>query len=226
MGEGSVMKNVRVWYRKDGACRYISHLDINRTVTRAMQMSGIPLWHTEGFNSRMYVSFALPLSLGFRGLYECVDIRLLDDDYPFELIINNLNACLPAGLEVYEVSEPVMKPSGIAYADFDISIASENIPMNELLNKTQQLLESQNIFVEKKTKKGAVKTVDLKENIARYGISVNDNAVSLKITLPAGSEKNVNPQLLTDVLEKNCGCEIFADITRTKLLTKDFELFV
>ncbi|MBQ5565585.1 MAG: DUF2344 domain-containing protein, partial [Clostridia bacterium] len=25
------MKNVRVWYRKDGACRFISHLDIYRT---------------------------------------------------------------------------------------------------------------------------------------------------------------------------------------------------
>ena len=155
------MKNVRVWYRKDGACRYISHLDINRTVTRALQMSGVPLWHTEGFNSRMYVSFALPLSLGFRGTYESVDIRLLEDDYPFESIIEKVNACLPTGLTIYEITEPVMKPAVICYAHFKIILTAEEHSPEEIFGYADSLLKSEKILAEKKTKKGEIKELSL-----------------------------------------------------------------
>ena len=219
------MKNVRVWYKKDGACRFISHLDINRTITRALQMSEIPLWHTEGFNSRLYVSFALPLSLGFRGTYESVDIRLLEDDYPYDKIISYFNNFTPNGLTAYKVTEPVMKPADICYADFKIIITSEEHSNDEIFDYANTLLNSDKILVEKTTKKGAVKEVDLKENIVKYKFQCNQNGVELDIVLPAGSVKNVNPSLLTDVLEKKCGFEIFTDITRNELYTENFELF-
>lgn len=219
------MKNVRVWYRKDDACRYISHLDINRTITRALQMSGIPLWHTEGFNSRLYVSFALPLSLGFRGTYESVDIRLLEDNYPYDEIISRFNKHTPEGITAYEVTEPVMKPAAICYAHFKIVITAEKHSASEIFEFANSLMNSENILVEKTTKKGAVKQVDLKENIVGYELDCNQKGVELDITLPAGSVKNVNPTLLTEVLEKHCGFELFTDITRRELYTENFELF-
>ncbi len=219
------MKNVRVWYRKDGACRFISHLDINRTITRALQMSEIPLWHTEGFNSRLYVSFALPLSLGFRGTYESVDIRLLEDDYPYNEIISRFNDYSPEGLTAYEVTEPVMKPAAICYAEFEIIVTAEGHTGDEIFDFADTLLNSEHIFVEKTTKKGTVKQVDLKENIVRYMLKCNGDSVELNIVLPAGSVKNVNPSLLTDVIEKNCGFEIFTDITRKELYTENWQLF-
>ena len=219
------LKNVRVWYRKDGACRFISHLDINRTITRALQMSEIPLWHTEGFNSRLYVSFALPLSLGFRGTYESVDIRLLEDDYPYNEIISRFNDYSPEGLTAYEVTEPVMKPAAICYAEFEIIITSEEHTNDEIFDYANTLLNSEKILVEKTTKKGTVKQVNLKENIVRYTLKCTQNGVELSIVLPAGSVKNVNPSLLTDVIEKNCGFEIFTDITRKELYTENWQLF-
>ena len=219
------MKNVRLWYRKDDACRFISHLDINRTITRALQMSGVPLWHTEGFNSRLYVSFALPLSLGFRGTYESVDIRLLEDNYPYDDIIKRFNNCTPNGITAYEITEPVMKPAAICFAHFKIVITAEEHSSDEIYSFADALLNSEQILVEKTTKKGAVKQVDLKENIEKYQIECTENGVELDITLPAGSVKNVNPSLFIDVLERNCGFEIFSDITRHELYTDSFELF-
>ena len=124
MPEVFVMKNVRVWYKKDGACRFISHLDINRTITRALYMSGIPLWHTEGYNSRLYVSFPLPLSLGFRGTHESVDIRLLEDDCPYEQIIEGFNRYTPEGLTAYDVTDNMMKPGDISFGRFTIILKS------------------------------------------------------------------------------------------------------
>ena len=223
--EVSAMKNVRVWYKKDGACRFISHLDLNHCIMRAMQMSGIPFWHTEGFNSRMYVSFPLPLSLGYRGLYECVDVRLLKDDYPFDEMITRLNNCLPTGLSVFEISEPLMKPAAIAYALFDIVITAEGHTQDEIFKVADTVLGREQILVEKLSKKGVAKQVDLKENIVKYKLDNIAEGVKLKITLPAGSAKNVNPSLLIDVIEKECGFELFTDITKCEIYNEKFELF-
>ena len=109
MVEVFVLKPVRIWFTKDNECKYISHLDLNRVVMRALHKSKLNIWHTEGFNPHPFVTFALPLSLGFKGVKETMDIKLLDDDYNKEEIISALNNCLPSGIKVYDVTEPVMK---------------------------------------------------------------------------------------------------------------------
>lgn len=219
------MRNIRVWYKKFGACRYISHLDVNRAVTRAMQMSNLPLWHTEGFNSRMYVSFALPLSLGFTGSCECVDMRLTDDTEDSDTVIRRLNECLPDGIEVYDITDPVMKPAEIAYAEFEIRIRAENISPEEIYSHLRRLLEQESIMTEKKTKKGDIKQVDIKQSIKECAAESQDDAAVLRIMLPAGNNANVNPTLLTDILEESCGSELFCDVRRDRLYNERLELF-
>ncbi len=70
------MKNVRVFYEKKGRLKFVSHLDMNRFMSRLITKSKIPIWYTEGFNQHIYMNFAVPLSLGFEGFYEIMDIRL------------------------------------------------------------------------------------------------------------------------------------------------------
>lgn len=219
------MRNIRVWYKKYGSCRYISHLDVNRAVMRAMQMSGLPFWHTEGFNSRMYVSFALSLSLGFTGERECADMKLTEDDVDNSYVIKRLNECLPDGIEVYEITEPIMKPAEIAYADFEIVIKSEDLSSEIIYNKLCNLLEREHIFTEKKTKKGDIKQVDIKQNIAKYNMRLENNCAILEITLPAGNNLNVNPTLLTDILEQECKVQLYCDVRRGRLYNNKCELF-
>ena len=72
------MREVRLRFSKTGRLKYISHLDINRAMSRAFKRAEIPLWYTEGFNPHPYMSFSLPLSLGVESLCESVDIRLID----------------------------------------------------------------------------------------------------------------------------------------------------
>ena len=88
------MKTVRIWFRKIGAAKYISHLDLNRCMARAMRRAAIPAWVTEGFNPHLFLTFALPLSLGQEGLDESMDIKL-PDDFPIETLPDRLNAVLP-----------------------------------------------------------------------------------------------------------------------------------
>lgn len=51
------MREVRLRFSKTGRLKYISHLDINRVMSRALKRAGIPLWYTEGFNPHPYMSF-------------------------------------------------------------------------------------------------------------------------------------------------------------------------
>src|SRR5699024_10261163 len=99
--EGFALKNVRVWFEKKGAVRYISHLDLTRNMARGLKLSGLPVWYTEGFNPRIYMTYAMPLSLGVCGERECMDIRLTEE-VPFSELTVRLNACLPRGLRALE----------------------------------------------------------------------------------------------------------------------------
>lgn len=217
------MKNARVWFKKDNECRYISHLDLNRCMLRALHKSKTPIWHTEGFNPHPFATFPLPLSLGFRGINECMDIKLIEDISDEELI-NNLNVCLPQGIRVFAVTEPIMKAGKIAYARFNMKISSDKLNSDKVYTALKELLESEEIMLEKKSKSG-YKTVDLKKSIKNYSLSEKFDFTELEIVLSAGSTDNANPNLIIKALENAVGEEFYADITREDLYNSDMELF-
>ena len=218
------MKNVRIWFKKDLECRYISHLDLNRTMLRALHKSRIPVWHTEGFNPHPFATFPLPLSLGFRGVNECMDVKLEDENYSFEEIISKLNACLPKGLRVFDVTEPVMKAGKIAYASFTIRISEDQTPSSAICESLSGMLSKEKIEVEKKSKRG-LKTVDIRQGIKSYDIKEMLDCAVLEFVLSAGSSDNVNPNLLVTALEAETGLDYNLDITRNDLFNSDMELF-
>lgn len=218
------MKTVRIWFKKDFECRYISHLDLNRCMLRALHKSKLPVWHTEGFNPHPFATFPLPLSLGFRGVNECMDVKLEDDNYSFEEIISKLNACLPRGIQVFDVTEPVMKAGKIAFAEFSIKLSCENTNSTVIAEKLSRFLESEKIEIEKRSKKG-LKTVDIKQSIKSFEIDEKFDFVLLNVVLSAGSSDNVNPNLLVSAFENYSALTVDADITRIDLYNSDMELF-
>lgn len=220
------MKNVRVFYRKDGACKYISHLDTNRVMLRAIGKSRLNIWRTEGFNQHAYITFALPLSLGFASVCESMDFRVMDDNEDLSSIPEKLNECLPEGIRVYDCRESVHKPADIYSAKYDIVLEAMNdgqISEKEIKAKLNDFLALPEIIVDKKTKKG-MKQVDLKPYIIACEIA-DDEKTRLSLTLPAGSALNINPTLLINALSDFAGAELYADITRTGIYCKGGEDF-
>ena len=217
------LKNVRIWFKKDGATRYISHLDLNRVMTRAIQHSKLPVWHTEGFNPHPFITFALPLSLGFRGVKETMDIKLLED-VSYDEVINKLNNGLPGGIEVYKVTEPVMKAGKIAFGKFDIKLTSDDTTLEKLFEMLRAMFAQEKIEVEKTTKKNT-KLIDLKPQLGNYTLEKLDDYISLEIILPAGSVNNVNPQLLITALENINNITVNSDITRLDVYNEEMKSF-
>ncbi|MCR5653199.1 MAG: TIGR03936 family radical SAM-associated protein [Ruminococcus sp.] len=218
------MKNIRVWFKKDNECRYISHLDLNRCMLRALHKSRIPIWHTEGFNIHPYATFPLPLSLGFKGERECMDIRLVEDCTCDE-IKEKLNSCLPEGLRVFDVAEPVMKAKEIAFASFRIRVTSDDVSPDELYRICDELLGRDEILVEKKTKKKGVREIDIKGYLDNVKSERNIGGVIITVTLPAGSVTNINPTLIQKALERYYNIEVYFDVTKTDMYDKKLKSF-
>ena len=211
------MKTVRVLFSKTGRAKYISHLDLNRTMTRVLRRAAIPLWYTEGFNRHPYITFAAPLSLGFEGLREVMDFRL-EEDMPFDEVTARLNAAMPEGLTVLECFEAEMKAGALTAAAYLLDMDCPADPVRALLAQPE-------IFVEKKTKKKEIKTVDIRPAFADAAVQDDENGCRMTVTLPCGSEGTVNPSLFVSALQKASGREISCRVVRTALFGADGKPF-
>ena len=78
------MRNIRIFFSKRDRAKYISHLDMTRLFQRAVRRTGITMWYTEGFHPHLYMTFALPLSLGQESLREMMNFKVEPDMTPEE----------------------------------------------------------------------------------------------------------------------------------------------
>ena len=220
------MREVRLRFSKLGNLKYISHLDINRAMGRALKRAEIPLWYTEGFNPHPYMSFSLPLSLGVESLCESVDIRLIGDISNDE-IKKRMNSVLPDNLKIIDVYDTFRDNSEIMYSDY---VYKFQFLDNELaLSKIKAVLDSPEIMALKKGKQGrkrVFKETDIKAFIDKYNISIRDDLIVLNIRLLAGTEKNLNPSLLFDTIIRLIDMDFeWKSIARINLLDKDYKEF-
>ena len=166
------MREVRLRFSKTGRLKYISHLDINRAMSRALKRAGIPLWYTEGFNPHPYMSFSLPLSLGVESLCESVDLRITGEITNKE-IKDRLNSVLPEDLKIVDVYDDFRDNSEIVYSDY---VYKFEFADNDLaLEKIKNVLSSDEILALKKGKQGrkrVMKETNIKSFIDKYSISI------------------------------------------------------
>ena len=217
--------DVRMSYEKTGMAKFISHLDTVRCITRAMKRAEVPVWYTEGFNPHAFLTFAMPLSLGFESYCETVDFRLIEI-VDLDELKEKINNALPVDITVKAIAEPVYSASDICYADYEIVF---NNPDELLLENAEKVLSSDEILVEKKGKQGrkkVAKEVNIKEHIKKYALTEFDGKLKLNVLLSSGPSMNINPMLLIGVLVKGTNTdEQDVDIIKIQSYTEDMEVF-
>lgn len=219
------MKSVRLWFKKDGLAVYISHLDMNRCMTRAVRRADIPLWYTEGFNPHPYMTFLMPLPLGQAGLREPLDIRI-ENDMSFKEIKSRLNAVMPQGIEIVDVQKPEHKPNEIAAAEYVIDAYFSSCEEAEGFKSGAESVISGGVLNAEKRSKRGIKTVNLCELVRSFEAELNGNAVRIKTVLAAGNSVNLNAELLMNSLYGEFAAEPEkTEIVRTRLLREDLSIF-
>ena len=73
---GCVSMRMFVVFEKGERLRHIGHLDIMRTMQRALRRSGLPVSYSKGFNPHILLGFASALSVGAVGENELMEITL------------------------------------------------------------------------------------------------------------------------------------------------------
>lgn len=187
---------------------------------RSIKRSGLPVWYTEGFNPHMYLTFPLPLSLGYESVYECVDMRLMEE-IPNEEVVARLNDSLPQDIRVLRCQEPVMDQKEIAWADYDIFLETQE--PQTLHEELSAFLGQDEIKVWKKTKK-APKEIDLKPHFKVLSQEVRAEGVFLKLRCTTGIETNINPSLLFENFPNAQRIETIST-RRIMVYNKDMESF-
>ncbi len=214
------MQNIRVFFTKRDRAKYISHLDMTRLFQRAVRRSGITMWYTEGFHPHLYMTFALPLALGTESNCESVDMRLIDD-ISFDEVKNGLNAVLPVGIEVIEVSGPQMKASLINSSMYLVRLygAADKKSLME------GFLAQDEIMAVKKGKAGE-KLVNIKNFVYGYEVNCDGNDLCLWLNLASGNQNTLNPQLLLSVFSQQHNVNVEgAFLLRTKVLCENGKEF-
>lgn len=212
-------KKIRVKFSKTGSLKFISHLDLNRTVKSAFIRSKLPIWYTQGFNPHPKTVFSLPLSVGTASFCEFMDFKVTEE-LAGELICERLNVSFPEGLRALAAYEPETKFSEIGWADYEIRIfRSCGKDTADVVKNTL----SGEIVVEKTTKIGT-RTVDIAPHVKLLSVCAEAETLVLSVRLSCGEQTFVNPKYLIDFLTEKTGVPAERDdvsVCRTEVYFAD-----
>ena len=196
------MSRYMIKFSKEGAIRYISHLDLLRLFKRSFKRVGIKLQYSQGFNPHPKMSFAQPLSLGYTSIGEYLEFETADS-YPPHEILEKINSVMPEGIEVLTCSELTGNGKTLAalteYADYEIIIPGQ-APLAENWNdRIKKYMEQDQILVQKHQKKsGKEIEINIKPMISELDVMVDNNNITITSKLAAGSTANLSPEILIE----------------------------
>jgi radical SAM-linked protein len=192
-------------FQKEDKVKYISHLDLVRTMQRSIRRAGIPVSFSQGFNPHPIISFASALAVGVTSQGEYMDITL-ERDMDIEELIQSLNQALPEGIRILEgkkvsVSFPSLM-SVIEKADYIVRFTLIESFGWDIDTCVKAFMEKESILVEKKGKKG-IRQLDIRPHIDYLKTTaLEENMVALKMRISSGSKVNIRPEQVVEALLK------------------------
>lgn len=218
---------IRIKFRKQGAVKFVGHLDIMRYFQKVMRRADVNIRYSEGFSPHQIMSFAAPLGVGLTSNGEYVDIEVNSTESSEEMV-RRINAVNVEGISVtsYRKLPDSAKNamSLVAAADYTMWFKDGYEPEDEngFWTGLSRFLEQPSIPIVKKTKKG-VKEMDLKPYL--YGISIESplketswkemasdsperqGAGRIFMKLSAGSSVNIRPEQVIGAYYESLGQE-------------------
>lgn len=205
---------IRIKFRKQGAVKFVGHLDIMRYFQKVMRRADVDIRYSEGFSPHQIMSFAAPLGVGLTSNGEYVDIEVNSTESSEEMV-KRINAVNVEGISVtsYRKLPDSAKNamSLVAAADYTMWFKDGYEPEDEdgFWTGLSHFLEKPSISIVKKTKKG-VKEIDLKPYLYEIVIKSpfkgstwkedssdspeRQGAGRIFMKLSAGSSVNIRPE--------------------------------
>lgn len=194
-----------VVFEKGWRLRHIGHLDLMRTMHRALRRTELPVAYSKGFNPHMLTSFASALSVGVGGEREILDVAL-EAGVAEEIFKEQFSKALPPDLKLIEaIAVPDQHPacmsllSAASYRAF--FPGDEAVPM---LENIELLLALSEIPAMRKSKSG-LKPCDIRPMIFDLSGEKSSEGVTLRMTLALKEQATCKPDLLFNALREQAG---------------------
>lgn len=212
----------RIKLTKTGILKYFSHLDWQNTFFKAISRTNLNVVFSQGFNPSMKISMGVALPLFAESITELVDIELYDN-LSAEEVQKELERVLPKESEIIEVKKIERKATAIdntvCWAEYKINIFDKTLyEFEKLVYNTNKVLSSDEIYIEKKNKKGLIKKTNIKQSIKSYRFE----GENLFIVLKSGQSTDI-PALRADVLMNVIAEGVPFNIMRTRFFDESLK---
>ena len=195
--EGYALK-VRVKFAKEGAMKFIGHLDIMRYFQKAVKRANLDVAFSEGFSPHMIMSFASPLGVGITSTGEYFDMELKSATTSSDMV-KRLNDAMAEGMKILSIRQvedgkASKAMSLVAAADYRLKFReTAELPEN-WKEKLEEFKAQKEIVILKKTKKSE-KELDIRPFIYKLSLEEKDE---IFMQLAAGSSNNTKPELVME----------------------------
>ena len=119
---------IRVTFAKNGALRYVGHLDLHKMWERVTRRASLSLAYSQGFHPSPKIQLAAALPLGFSSRCELVDLWV-EGETDLSRLPGDLQEAVPPGLRILNVAEVEEKSpplqTQILSAEFEAVLSGE-----------------------------------------------------------------------------------------------------
>lgn len=211
-------------YTKDSEIKFVSHLDLMRTLQKIIKRSALPIEYSKGFNPHMAVSIAQPLSVGVHSKGEYMDV-VLNSELEEKYIMDKMNENTPRGIEILDVVKVIpvegkKKSQAMAIIDAAKYTIKLKCTGEEDVLKALQNICSEGEWNIIKTSKSGEKMINIKPLVKKFEYEVDSSVICISALIACGSRANLSARLLADYMKENIESinkEAFVDIEREEM---------
>ena len=217
------MKLVYVFSKK-GRLRFVSHLDLQRFLMRALNRTCLPIAFSQGFNPHPLLSIILPLSVGTGSICELMDFQLVEET-DLSVLPEKLTAVMPEGIRVLEAYPAERKVKDLKWLRIRGRLEYDAADIETMRDGLQRFFAQGSIVIRKKTKRGEGES-DIAPAIRSIGFHAGEDCVELTAVISA-QEPTLNPDHLISAL-RQLAPELapdFAEFTRLEVYDAGMKIF-
>jgi len=194
---------LRIKYVKENNMKFLSHLELIKTMERAFRRMKLKMKFSQGFNPKPKISYAAPLPVGVESECDFLDVEL-EEKVDIKWLLDNQKDFLPNGLKFLDAkyhgkSKSLM--SLVTDSAYIIQLCTdEHMEKASVQDKLDHFLSQDSITYEKVNKKKKVKVVDIKPLIGYMEVlSVYEERIIIKALVTTGSNGNLKPEKLMEL---------------------------
>lgn len=206
---------LRLKYKKEKNMKFLSHLELIKTMERVFRRMQLPMAFSKGFSPKPKINYAAPLPVGVSSECEYLDVELLEK-IDLDEMLKGQEAFMPRGLTLVEgkyFSKTKSLMSMVTDSAYLVEITSMSHPTKaEVEGWIQTFLQAKTISYQKANKKNVMKTIDVKPWIQEMIVlAVQDQKIMFRVLLTTGSNGNLKPEKLMEMFVEGLDLDL-ADV--------------